>query len=285
MKRSILLLVPFAVFVTLFVVCPALVGLYSSFTNYDPRGSVPVRFVGASNYALLISDKEFQSAVRNAALFVPATVIIEMGVGVVLAYVLRKPFPGRGAVRVILLIPWLISPVANGVMWRFLFHRKTGLQNVIPSLLGLPGLPDLRGPGYAIVTVIFIEIWRKVPFVGFLVLPAIISIPTEQWDIAELEGMSHFVRVCQIVVPRLRRLLLTVMFLLFGDSLGVFESIYILYGGGPRLDAIVPGFYSYWKAFKVFSWTLGSTSAWLIAAAVLLFGACYLVLMRLKETQ
>jgi multiple sugar transport system permease protein len=284
LRQRILFLAPFAVFVAAFIVGPAMLGFYSSFTDYDPRGDSPIRFVGASNYILLISDMEFQSAVRNAALFVPATVIIEMILGVVAAYELRKPFRGRGVVRVILLVPWLISPVANGLMWRFLFHRKTGLLNLVPALLGLPSIPDLRGPGFALAAVTAIEIWRKAPFVGFLVLPAMLAIPLEQWDLAELEGMSHIARIRHIVIPRLRRSLLTVMFLLFGDSVGTFEGIFIFYGGGPRLDTITPGFFSYWKAFKVFSWRTGAASAWLIAAAVLIIGVCYCILMRRGET-
>jgi multiple sugar transport system permease protein len=283
-RQRILYLAPFAVFVAAFIVVPAMFGLYASFTDYDPRGDAPIRFTGAGNYILLVSDTEFLSAVRNAAVFVPAAVVIEMVLGVAVAYALRKPFPGRGVVRVILLIPWLISPVANGLMWRFLFHRKTGLLNLIPSLLCLPGLPDPRGPGLALVAVTAIEIWRKAPFAGFLILPPMIAIPAVQWDLAALEGLSLFARVRHVVLPRLRRSLWVVMFLLFGDAVGTFEGIFMLYGGGPRLDSITPGFYSYWKAFKVYNWRLGATSAWLIAAAVLAIGACYFAMIRRGET-
>lgn len=282
-RNRILFIVPFAVLEVTFVIWPSVIGLYYSFTNYNQYGSAAIVYTGMRNYIQVISDNEFQSAVRNIAVFVPITVAVELILGLTVAYILRKPFKGRGIVRVILLVPWLISPVANGVMWRFLFHRKSGLLNFWLALLNLPRLPDLRSPGFAFPAVMAIEIWRRVPLVGFLILPAMLAIPIEQWDLADLEGMSHFARIHHIILPHLLRLLLVVMLLLIGDSLGTFESILVLYGGGPRLDTITPGLYSYWKAFKVYNWAFGSTSAWLITAAVLFVGFCYLLIIQRKD--
>ena len=283
--KRLLFIAPFMTLVSIFLIFPALFGFFYSFTNYDPRSNISMRYVGFSNYAAVVSDEEFKVAARNMLVFVPLTVLFEMILGLIIAYLLRNPFRGRSIVRVALLIPWLISPVANGLMWRFLFNQRFGLLNFWLILFGLPRASDPRNPGFAFPTVMAIEIWRRVPLVSFLILPGILAIPPVYWAIAELEGLSHFARIRMIILPRLWRLLLTIMLLMIGDMLGTFEGTLLLFPGGPRLESVTIGFYSYWNAFKIFNLTFGMTSAWLIAAAVLFVGFWYLILIRDKTAK
>src|SRR5205814_2673777 len=127
-------------------------------------------------------------SIRNAVVFTIVTVGLELIAGIMVAYALRRPFFGRGIVRFILLLPWLVSPVANGVMWHFLVNPYVGLINYWPALLGLPGLADPFTSGLALPAVMVIEIWRKAPLAGFLILPGLLAIPAVQWDLADLEG-------------------------------------------------------------------------------------------------
>jgi multiple sugar transport system permease protein len=212
--------------------------------------------------------------------FTVVTVTVELFFGVTIAYALRKPFRGRPLIRLILLIPWLVSPVANGVMWHYLFNTENGMINFLPALLGLPRPPSPLNSGLALFAAMTIEIWRKTPLVSFLVLPGILAIPAVQWDQAELDGYSTLTRMRHIVLSRLRLLLLAVGLLLIGDALGTSESIVILTGGGPGSETMLPGLYSYRQAFQTFDWTGGSTSAWLIMLAVLVVGVCYVFLTK-----
>jgi multiple sugar transport system permease protein len=279
-RQRVLFLLPFALIVTAFTIWPAIFGLAASLTNYAPFQRTPVRFVGLTNYANVLKDSDFQAAIRNITLFTAVTVVAELTVGVAVGYTLREPFRGRSIIRFMLLIPWLLSPVANGVMWHYVLNTDSGLLNFWPALLGLPRLPSPLNVDLALLTVMAVDIWRKTPLVIFLVLPGILAIPAAQWDLAELEGMATFTRIRHIVLPRLRLLLLTITLLLIGDALGTSDSILILTGGGPASATMTPGLYSYRQALNGFDWITGSTSAWLIAAAVLLVGLCYLILTR-----
>ncbi len=262
------------------MIWPALFGLFTSFTNYVPFQKVTLRFVGLANYAVVLSDPDFRQSVINVLVFTICAVTLELLIGVLIAYRLRIAFRGRNLIRFVLLIPWLISPIANGVMWRFLLQANAGIPNYVSELLRLPTFPPLLGHGLALPTIIAVDVWRKAPLVMFLALPGLQFIPRAYWDLAELEGMSLLIRLRHIIIPHLRVLLLTISLLLIGDGLATSESILILTGGGPGSETMTPGLYSYIQAINAFNWVGGATSAWLIAAAVLLTGIVYLFLVR-----
>jgi multiple sugar transport system permease protein len=259
-RERLLLLTPLALILLPFLIWPAVFGLLASFTNYAPA-QLQVHWVGLANYASIVGDSQFQVAFRNTVVF-GLTVPAELAIGFALAYLLREPFRGRGLVRVILLIPWLVSPIANGVMWHFLYNSQIGLINFGLAWLGLAGLPSpLGAKGLALPAAMLTDIWRKSPLVCFLALPGLLAIPRDHWELATLEGASSRERILRIALPRLRPLLLTIALLLIGDTLGLFDTLVILTGGGPGSATLIPALYSYQQAFQVHNWPIGSTLA------------------------
>jgi multiple sugar transport system permease protein len=209
------------------------------------------------------------------------SVPLELSLGFGLAFLLREPFPGRGLVRVILLLPWLVSPIANGVMWHYLASSTLGLLSFAPALVGLTARPSpFSQPTMALPATIVIDVWRKAPLVSFLLLPGLLAVPSDQWEQARLEGAGPLREMLNIALPWLRRLLLPVALLLAGDALGTFETVLVLTGGGPGSATMTPGLYSFDKAFTAHAWPVGVTACWLIVTASLLLSAGYLVLLR-----
>jgi multiple sugar transport system permease protein len=279
-RQRLLFLIPLMLVLLPFLIGPTLFGFLASFTNYSPTEIHP-RFVGGANYASVLRDNQFYAASSNIIMFTLVTVSAELLFGFALAYLLRRPFRGQGLIRVVLLLPWLISPIAHGVMWHFLTNADIGLLNYWPAWLGLSRPPSPLGlPRTALGAVMLLDIWRKVPLASFLLLPGLLAIPADQWDQATLEGISVLDRMRYIALPWLRPLLLTVALLLIGDALGTFETILMLTGGGPGSKTVTPGLYSYIRAFKGHNWPIGMAAAWLVVVAVLLVGLCYLRLMR-----
>jgi len=280
LTARLLLFAPLGIVLGPFLLWPALLGLVTSFTNYAP-GQPAVRGVGLANYVAVLSDGEFRTAAGNMAVFVLVSVPLELGLGFLIASLLREPFPGRGVVRVVLLLPWMVSPVANGVMWHFLGSSTLGLLSFGPAWLGLPARPSpFALPGLALPAMIAVDVWRKSPLASFLLLPGLLAVPSEQWEQATLEGAGVLSHAGDVALPWLRRLLLPVALLLAGDALGSFETVLVLTGGGPGTATVTPALYSFDKAFTAHAWPVGVTAAWLIVAAVVLLGACYLGLLR-----
>ncbi len=278
--QSLLLLAPLALVVIPFLLAPLGFGLVASFTNYGP-GQLHVQFVGFANYATVLRDREFAAAWRNILVWILVAVPLELAIGLGLAFLLREPFRGRALLRVVLLIPWLVSPIASGVMWHFLFDSQKGFINFFGGWLRVPELASpLASISWALLTAIATDVWRNAPLAGFLLSPGLLAIPTEQLEYATLEGASFFARLRNVIVPSLRPLLLAVTMLLIGSTLGTFDEILILTGGGPGTATVAPALYSYTQAFRSAVWTTGATAAWLIVACMCALGVLYMRLMQ-----
>jgi multiple sugar transport system permease protein len=277
------LVLPLLLLLTPFLLWPVISGFLASFTSYSPFQPHP-RFVGLSNFVYLLSDGYFRAAFRTVTVFAVATVSAELVLGFSIALLLREPFPGRGAVRVLLLVPWLIGPIANGVMWHFLFSSDGGILAYFLGLFGQPALPSPLGiPGLALPATMVAEVWQKTPLVTFLLYPGMLSLPPSLSDHAVLEGASAPSRIWHIVLPWLRPLALAVSLLLVGGAVGAFDGVLMLTGGGPGSQTLTPALYSYIKAFQSNNWSAGAASAWFIAAGVILVGVGYLLLARSEE--
>jgi multiple sugar transport system permease protein len=279
-RERIVLFAPLAVLLGGWLVLPAVLGLIATFTTYSPF-TTTVRFSGLANYAAVVQDPQFGAAVRNIAAFTVVAVPLELAVGFAIAYLLRRPIKGRALWRVLLLAPWLVSPIAAGVMWHFLFGGATGILDFVFGWFRLPDVASPVGdPRLALPAAIAVEVWRVAPFVTFLLLPGLVSIPKERWEEATLAGASWLQQIVHVVIPELRILLLTVAMLLVGLSFGAFDTILILTGGGPGTATLTPALFSYGRAFQTNDWPVGAASGWLIAAGVIAVGAVYLRLAR-----
>jgi len=279
-RDRIILFAPLALLLGGWLVLPAGLGLFATFTTYSPF-TTSVRFSGLANYAAVVQDPQFGAAIRNVAVFTAVAVPLEMALGFGIAYLLRRPVRGRALWRMLLLTPWLVSPIAGGVMWHFLLGGATGIPDFVFGWLRLPEVASPVGdPRLALATAIAVEVWRVAPFVTFLLLPALASIPNERWEEAALAGASWTQQILHVAIPEVRTVLLTVAMLLIGLSFGAFDTILILTGGGPGTATLTPALYSYGRAFQTNDWPVGAASAWLIAAAVIAVGAVYLRLAR-----
>jgi multiple sugar transport system permease protein len=281
-RQHVLLLVPLAALLLPFLFGPAVFGLVSTLTDYAPAQN-SLHVVGLQNFAAVLADDQLRAAFGNIALIVLIVVPSALGAGLAVAYALRVPFRGRGLTRIVLLIPWLVSPIAVGVMWHFLYG-PAGMLPYLAAWFYLPHAPSpLALPRWALAAVIATEVWRKAPLASFLLLPGILAIPSDLWEQAVLDGTPFRSRIRHIVLPQLGPLLLTVALLLTGDTLGMFDSVLMMTEGGPGSATQTPALYSFQKAFRAYNWPFGVVSAWLVVGTVILLGIGYLALLRPRE--
>ena len=266
-----------------FLIIPAGLGLLSTFTNYSP-GQSNWKVVGLLNYQKVFEDRTFGSAFTNGIILTLLTVPVEIALALLVTALLRKPFRGRSLVRVFLLLPWLVSPMAAGVMWHFLLNGQVGLSAWLGSFFTSDYIASpLANPGWALPALALTEVWRVVPLTAFLLLPGVLAVPQDQLDYALLIGSSGWTKWSRIILPQMGGLTLTIIFLLIGQSLSEFDSVLILTGGGPGTRTMTLALYSYNLTVTSHNWPSGVTVAWLLEGVVLIAGIFYIILSRSEK--
>ena len=243
-----LFLAPHLSLFIVFIFLPILAIFSLSLFNWNLLGDH--RFIGLANYAEILHDREFWRALRNTLVYAAAVVPLTMASGLGLALALNRPLPARGFFRAALYLPFVISSVASGVIAVWIFDEHYGILNAILASLGLPRVPWLSSPAYAMPSVIATTIWLRAGLCMVVYLAALQDVPRELLDAAELDGASAWSRFRYVVWPLLRP---STTFLLITNliySLHVFDLIYVMTFGGPAFSTTTLVQYLFDTAFE-----------------------------------
>lgn len=223
-------LLPQFTFFVVFLLIPVLAVFWWS----TQQGGVLTRaeFVGLENYARLPRQVAAMTAIRNTFVFalmsIPATLIIALGMALLLARVRR----GAATYRFLVYFPVLVPGVVAGLIWVFLTNVDFGLFDTLLRTGGMEPVTWL-GPGTALGVLAALDVWRSVGYWAIFFLAAIIGLPQELYQAAELDGASAWQRFRRLTLPLLRRIILfaVVVSTIFG--LQIFDTALILTNGGP----------------------------------------------------
>ena len=238
-------------------------------------------FIGLRNYTGLIHDTDFLNSLRVSALFVVVVVGMTVVLAMTLALVLNETFVGRGAMRSLILLPWAMPGVVNGLMWRTIFDAKTGALN---GLLKQVGLIDsyhswLTTPTGAFFLTAVAQVWNTLPFSTIILLAGLATIPTELYDAAKVDRAGVFQRFREVTVPWLLHSLLIVLILETMNAFRAFDTIYVLTGGGPGDATNVIALLNVRTVLTYTDFGLGSAYAWVITLITLIVSIGYVALL------
>jgi multiple sugar transport system permease protein len=243
-------------------------------------GELP--FAGLANYARLFGDDVFWLALQHTVVFVAISVALEVVIGLAIALVIDDERVALSRVtRVLLLVPWGVPPVVNGLLWSFVFNAQYGYLNRALLALGLVGEPVnwLGDPTLAMAAVITAYVWRTTPFNILLYHAGLRGIPRDCYEAAAVDGASSWRRFWHISLPLLRPIIAVTLILRTTFAFMVFDEIYAITQGGPGNATWVAAWYTYRTAFQPpFDIGLGAASAWVMA---LVLGAAALAYARL----
>jgi multiple sugar transport system permease protein len=230
-------------------------------------GQAEAPFAGLENYAAVLGDPAFATALRNTAIWTGLCVAVILLLGLLAALVVHERFVGRSAVRSALLIPWIIPGIVAAVTWKWLYHPNFGFVNHLLIALGLSREYTnwLANPTWALYAVILVNIWKSFPFAMLMLLAGLQGLPGELYEAARVDGASAPQRLRHLTLPLLRPVMLVVALLLTIWNLSTFTYVYVLTGGGPVRLTEVLGIYIYSMAFQSFKFGQAA------AAAVILF--------------
>ena len=233
----------------LFFVWPGALGLWYSFTDYTGVGTPD--FIGVENYVELAQDPDFYVVLGRTLLYtvlsVPLHFVAALGIAVLLTSTAAK---GKAPARIIFFLPWLISPIVAGVIWKWLFGENFGMVNFLIELAGGNGLRWETDPTLALVLILIVSTWGGTAFNMLLFIAAIRNIPRSYLEAAQLDGAGGWQRFMRIVLPLLRPTSFMVVLLTTIGSMKEFAMVQALNGGGPGTSNMFIVQYIYRTGFE-----------------------------------
>lgn len=264
---SYLFLAPALAVMVALNVYPILYSLYVSLHRVSLKYPGDRGFIGLRNFADYFASEYFWSSLQHTAVFVVASVGLTTALGLGVAAVLNQAFRGQALLFVVILIPWALPSVVNGLMWKWIYNSSYGSLN---GLLWSLGLIDryqvfLGDPGRAMGMLVNAFVWREVPLVAILFLTAMKAVPEDLYKAARSDGANAFRRFLHVTVPSIRTGFLLVLLYETMLTLRTFDLIYVLTEGGPGDATSVISWYTYSETFRNLNFGRGAALSYLIA--------------------
>jgi raffinose/stachyose/melibiose transport system permease protein len=209
--------------------------------------------VGLEHYArALLGDAVFRQGLVNTLVFTAATVVLQTGVGLLLAVLVAETRRGRTLFRIVFVAPFVLAPVAAGAVWKFMYAPFFG---IIPSIGGALGVDlslvaPLADPTFALWAIVLVFAWRFAGFSMVVYLAAMQAIPREYYEQGELDGIGRLTRLRRITWPLVWPQTFALTLLTTIATLRVFDLVWIMTAGGPGHATETVSTYVYSTAFR-----------------------------------
>ena len=212
--------------------------LYESAVRILPRKPIRYREVGqfhffGTRYVLGARDSDFILAIKDTLIFTIATVFLETVFGIMFAMIVNANFPGRGAMRALMLVPWAIPTAISSRAWQWMFQpTRAGFFNVVLENLGLGNgqTAFLQNEAWQMPAMVAIDVWKTTPFMALLVLAGLQLIPGSIYEAADVDGASKWRQFWKITLPMLKPTLAVALVFRTLDALRVFDLFQIVLG-------------------------------------------------------
>ncbi|MNC12177.1 sn-glycerol-3-phosphate transport system permease protein UgpA [compost metagenome] len=283
--RSLLLFfLPGTALYLLLFVYPSVTGLYYSLTDWDGL-SPSYRLVGLDNYAVLAEHIVFRKSLANNVKFMLAVVLLQFLVSLLLSLQLSRNSRVNVALRSLYFVPTVISSVAVGFIWTFIYDPTLGLLNSLLDGLGLAGLSQnwLGDPNLAIFSLAFVQAWAHIGQMVILFVAGLQSIPAELVEAARLDGANRWTLFRRVTWPLLAPAATIVAAYTTIQSFKAFDLIFTMTGGGPNYATEILSTFIYSAAFTNYTYGLASAASMFFLALICLFTFLQFRLLRAER--
>jgi multiple sugar transport system permease protein len=284
-KRLLLLspMVPGVLFLAVFAIYPSVYSLVISFFRWNLNDPLGKRFADIHNYRLLVKDPAFWHSVRVTLEYVASVTVLEFGLGLGLALLFFRSFPGDKFLRALLILPMVVAPVVVGLLWRYMLNVQFGVVNYIVDLLGFSRVDFLGDPSWALPTLILVDVWQWTPFIFLIMLAALQGIPEDILEAARVDGAKPVRIFFEHMLPLLRYPIAVAVALRMIDAFRVYDFIFMTTRGGPIDKTSTLSWQIYDAGFKSFDIGYASAYSWLMLILVVVVITVFLRIMLRKE--
>jgi len=241
--------IPTWILLSFTILIPFFYGIYISFQNINLASFLPPTFVGFDNYRTALAAPETWSTLRITLLITFFGLLFQIPLGIFLALALHENLRGTKIFRSILITPMLLTPVAVGLTYRFMFDTDLGVINWFLDILGIEKINWLGSQTSALFAVIIVDSWQSVPFVMLLVLAALTAISPSLYEAARVDGANSSQIFRRLTLPLITPTLLVITMIKIMDFLKLFDTLFILTRGGPGNSTTTLGLWAYKTGF------------------------------------
>ena len=240
---------------------------------------------GLNNYIDMLSSHLFREAFLRSVYFTFVEVIAVVVLALLVALMLNHPLGRHAFYRVVLLVPWALAPVANAVLWKWIYNANYGILNTI--LLGF-GIIDkniiwLGHPLLALNMILLADTWKAVPFIALLLLAGLQNVPSYLYRAARLDGANAWQRFVYITLPGIKTSLMISIVLQSIWALKVFDLIYVLTKGSPADSTVLLNYLSWRETFSNLDIGYGAAIANVLFVVMFLLALAYIRVMTDKS--
>lgn len=260
----LLFMLPSLIALMLVLAIPLAYSLITSFFDTNLKYQGLGEFVGLRNYIEVMQDTYFTESVATTLKFTVFVVVLEFLVGLAIALLLNNIVKARNFFFTIIIVPMMITPIAVGLIWRLLLHSDLGIVNYLLSLMGISGKAWLADSNLALGTVMFIDIWQNVPYMVLVILAGLVTLPSEPYEAAAIDGASRIQSFFRLTVPMMIPTFSVVLLLRSITALKTYDLIFVLTRGGPGTTTEVISYHIYQQAFRYLEIGKASSMSYLL---------------------
>lgn len=273
-----LILLPAVVLFALFSWWPILRGLVIAFQKTN---LITTSWIGIENFQRVLADPLLGQALANTALYAGLALLIGFPVPIFFAVMLAEMRRSRRISSFLVFLPTVIPPVVSILLWQVFYDPSTrGLFNSILGTLGIDPLPWLQSPSTAMLSIVLVATWGAFGSTTIIYLATVLSIDTQLYEAAEIDGAGIFRRIWHITLPQMRGTILLLLLLQLIGTFQVFTEPFLLTGGGPNNSTVTLLMLIYRYAFIYGNFGQAAALSLMLAAALSVFAAIYLWLSR-----
>ena len=209
-------------------------------------------FVGLQNFARVLADPQFGIALANTGWFALLALIFGFPIPIFLAVVMSEVRRGRGLYSALAYLPVVIPPVVSVLLWRFFYDASAtrGVFNTVLGWVGVGPLPWLQSAATAMPSIVIEATWANAGATVIIYLAALVAVPRELYDAADVDGASVWQKIVHVTLPQLRSVLLVTLILQLLATAQLFTEPLLFTGGGPNNSTLTVLLLIYRYAFQ-----------------------------------
>ncbi|WP_208322629.1 MULTISPECIES: sugar ABC transporter permease [unclassified Salinibacterium] len=257
--------------------------LVISFSELNLATFAPGAWVGFDHYVAAFQDEKFLNSLVVTGVYLVTALPLQMVLGFGIAYLINAEWRGRGIIRSLFLVPLAVAPVVAGGIWKLLLDPLWGVTNWFIGIFGFPPVDWLGDPGMAMVTVVIIDTWRWTPFIVLIASAALLSLPKDVMEAAEMDGASWVRKLWHVSLPLLTPIIAATFIVRWLGAVKMFDIVLASTRGGPGQATNVVNLYIYEEAFRSLHFAESSAMAIIVLVITMLLMVVFLRTTRKLE--